>query len=562
MICVSFLQHPFFTLVQGFDPTILTNTQAQMQTSLEQHITDNIPNPTVGDVIGGRRTIVKEYPTLPASPQVKIIINAGNFAEMLEQMRPKYRLAFDKDILGDIVNPLELNFAKLNNHKLTLSFKPATATDEQALAALIPENAQSIEDLPTSIPAHLIQVIPQVALDEIVIKSGSPMYMGYDLTLYYQIQMTTGQQMNKQYMIPAGSYVNLMFGAGSVSLKKLENVTNKINNTKGILESNDPNLIGALTDRSIFGDMFDSGSISYIAEYNTFNSLIGKQLGSNFNLSPVFGTYGFEPNVSYLFGLPININQGGIGLNIYTTRQIASNDNSLNSFKQFNKSIGMMTSILEHAIPEQQLISPNISGEAISTIKAIKKAMEEGQKIYEITQANINQLSNIHFHPETMNKITTAVNAGYTVITHTDNVSISGWSGVGYIIQNPVTGDGAYKITGEANGGLLIFIGFLLIAILLVIFVSMAISGILLAPTVSFALEAIVGGLLIVDSFLNLEANLSNLWSQCSGFNAIALTLIVIVGSLMQELAELTTLESFLFWLMPSFDLSHGDYQC
>ncbi|VAW37563.1 hypothetical protein MNBD_GAMMA01-978, partial [hydrothermal vent metagenome] len=151
--------------VQGFDPSILTNAQAQMQASLEQHITDNLSNPTVGDVIGGRRTIIMEYPTLPASTQNKILLKASDFAEMQDIMRPKYRLAFRKDILGDIVNPLELNFAQLNNHKLTLSFKPATETDEQALAALIPSDAQSIDDLPTSIPAHLIRVIPQVALD-------------------------------------------------------------------------------------------------------------------------------------------------------------------------------------------------------------------------------------------------------------------------------------------------------------------------------------------------------------------------------------------------------------
>jgi hypothetical protein len=39
------------------------------------------------------------------------------------------------------------------------------------------------------------------------------------------------------------------------------------------------------------------------------------------------------------------------------------------------------------------------------------------------------------------------------VITHTDNVSVPGWSGVGYIIVNPKTGDGGYYISGGENGG-------------------------------------------------------------------------------------------------------------
>jgi len=48
------------------------------------------------------------------------------------------------------------------------------------------------------------------------------------------------------------------------------------------------------------------------------------------------------------------------------------------------------------------------------------------------------------------------VNAGKNVTTHTDKVSIpGGWSGFGYIITDPVLGDGVYKISGGLNGGLL-----------------------------------------------------------------------------------------------------------
>jgi len=39
------------------------------------------------------------------------------------------------------------------------------------------------------------------------------------------------------------------------------------------------------------------------------------------------------------------------------------------------------------------------------------------------------------------------------VTTHTDNVSVPGWSGAGYIVIDPKTGDGAYLISGGTNGG-------------------------------------------------------------------------------------------------------------
>ena len=493
--------------VQGFDPTILTTTQAQMQTALEQHITNNLPNPTVGDVIGGRRTIVKEYPTLPASPQVKILVKASDFAEMQDAMRPKYRLAFDKDILGDIINPLELNFAKLNNHKLTLSFKPATTTDEQALAALVPENAQSIEDLPTSIPAHLIQVVPQVALDEVVVKTGSPMYLGYDLTLFYQLQFSNGQHMNKKYMIPAGSYVNLMFGAGSVSDNTLSKLQSNMENTKNVIESGDETLINQLTGENIFGETLYFGAINYISQYNIINKAVGKKLGALFGLTPIFGSYGNEANVNYLFGLPINIVKGGVGLNIYTTRQISNNDLDPKTRLLFNQYIGINTSSLEHVAPEQQFSTSDNPIEAISTIKALRLALENGQKIYQIDSHNINQIANLHLHPETIQEITTAVDAGYIVVSHTDNVSVQGWTGAGYIIMNPFTGDASFKITGGSNGGFLIALFFVVFAVILLFIIAMPLF--LLELSFSLVISSLVAAFLLrglVNGFENADS--------------------------------------------------------
>ena len=48
--------------------------------------------------------------------------------------------------------------------------------------------------------------------------------------------------------------------------------------------------------------------------------------------------------------------------------------------------------------------------------------------------------------------------------THADNVSVPGWSGAGYIIIDPKTGEGGYFISGGSNGGFfLIAIGSILL---------------------------------------------------------------------------------------------------
>jgi hypothetical protein len=74
--------------------------------------------------------------------------------------------------------------------------------------------------------------------------------------------------------------------------------------------------------------------------------------------------------------------------------------------------------------------------------------------VYHITPANqATTLPNIHQNSLAMEEIQNALNAGKEVITHTDAVSVPGWTGAGYILFDPQTGDGAFKIGGGTNGG-------------------------------------------------------------------------------------------------------------
>ena len=76
-----------------------------------------------------------------------------------------------------------------------------------------------------------------------------------------------------------------------------------------------------------------------------------------------------------------------------------------------------------------------------------------------ITQANQGAaLPNISHDPDTMAEIRSALAVGKEVITHTDAVSVPGWSGAGYIIFDPQTGSGAYKIGGGQNGSYLKYV--------------------------------------------------------------------------------------------------------
>ena len=74
-------------------------------------------------------------------------------------------------------------------------------------------------------------------------------------------------------------------------------------------------------------------------------------------------------------------------------------------------------------------------------MKALALANQQGQKIYTITQANLNEtLPKIQATSLVKGDIISAVNAGQSVTVHERPVAISGWSGTGYMIIDAQTG--------------------------------------------------------------------------------------------------------------------------
>jgi hypothetical protein len=96
------------------------------------------------------------------------------------------------------------------------------------------------------------------------------------------------------------------------------------------------------------------------------------------------------------------------------------------------------------------------------------------QKIYTLTAQNAAMVYRLHIDDAIRTEIQNALNAGRTVTVHEAPIAVSGWAGTGYIIDDPATGAGAYKISGGANGGALVFPGMMLgfLSILAVLFIS------------------------------------------------------------------------------------------
>jgi hypothetical protein len=153
------------------------------------------------------------------------------------------------------------------------------------------------------------------------------------------------------------------------------------------------------------------------------------------------------------------------------------------------RQVGAAGSAFEHAVPERLFADPAkplddpTQPQGISAVKALAIAAGQGQRIYTLNQQNqayhAGIVAGLGTDADTKAEIANALNAGMEVTVHQADITAHGWTGSGYIVLDPETGAGAYKISGGANGAVLIFLSILLsaLSLLLTILIPSAQAG-------------------------------------------------------------------------------------
>ena len=220
-----------------------------------------------------------------------------------------------------------------------------------------------------------------------------------------------------------------------------------------LMKSNNQAQIAILSREDLLGNIHYATMLGYYAQLLGQTRMI-QQTSKVHEVIIGFGTFGSEVGISSRFGLATGIKAGGIGLDIPMTKVVIADNNNKQAFLNYRLQAGMIASSLEHQTPEQMYnTDPANPVQGISTMKALALANAEGQKIYTITQANINEvLPKIQASSLAKGDISSSVNAGKTVTVHEREVSVPGWTGTGYMVTDPVNGDGAYLISG--GGGM------------------------------------------------------------------------------------------------------------
>ena len=449
--------------VQNVPSQAIEQKLEEYQQALTDYIENTNPDATVGEVLGLQTVKVLEPRPLAAGLPYNHIVTTQQFSEVPNNLRHRFKYELSTEANEYLASPfISINepTVKLAGKKLSLSFAPATQDDADIIESYLPEpdpvtGEINPEDIPDTLPGYLINLKAEFAIGNQIVASETAGTMGtelYETLGYWDPRFGWDTSQNKP---TAGEYQAIGLDLQGSSPEYAAKLQADLETTKAKLESADEAQLAGLSKQDLVGDLLEASIFNYFSMNNIQDDVAAQQANIvNYRL-PSYGKFSTSLATSYWFGTPRNVSASGLTMDV---DRVFSNkidkDNNVQNRINFNQVSGNRLSAMEHLIPEKMFSTIDSSVEGISAVKALAIASEQGQKIWTITQDNLDTaLAAINLDRGSETEIRNGVNAGHVVTAHEQSINFNGWVGEGYIITDPTTGAGAYKIAGGGNGG-------------------------------------------------------------------------------------------------------------
>ena len=452
--------------VQGIQGNDLEQSLEQYQQQLQDYIQNQNPDVTIAEVLGLQEVKILEPRPLSAGLPYKHIVTSNTFNEVPNNLRHKFKYTLNTSPNGYISSPfITINEPTviLAGKTLALSFAPATENDEQIIASLLPEPDPDTGNIdmsavPSALPGYAINVKAEFHISDELKISANAGTIGTELHESLGYWNPSFGWMLSENKIVAGEYHAIALDLQGIDASYLAQLQSNMEATKTKLESDDVSQLSTLTKQRLVGDALQATIVNYFALNNLQDYLAAQQSNIINYRMPSYGKFSSLLSTSYWFGTPRNVSMIGMVMDVdqVLNSNVDKNNNAENRLR-YNESVGYRYSAMEHQVPEEMFSTPESQVQGISAVKAIAIAAAQGQKIWTITQENLEPaLSSLMLSPEVETEIRNGVNNGKVVTAHERRITLNNWIGEGYIILDPATGAGAYKISGGANGGFLL----------------------------------------------------------------------------------------------------------
>lgn len=324
--------------------------------------------------------------------------------------------------------------ADIAGKEMTLSFVPASDKD----LALLQLYGNDI----FSVPAYLLEMRPILRRNGIVITTGIPTGLGAQINLV--VENIESSRHVETDIITVGDYIAITMLNNSTDQNyvadKMAGLSKKIFASYGT---------GAVPD-DLIGTFLYSIGVMYFHRLSFDEKIIAKnfQIAALRKLGRAIVTAEAEPES--IFGMTSRLIKGGISIdadrNLYP---VSALDGNRARERDFMIVSGLSSSDWESRIFQILTGTPSISAAVL-----LREARFRNIEIYNIDSGNIDAvIPSLGLFEEVKQDVRNAVNAGKKVIVPKTTIFYNGFSSVGYIIMNPVTGSGAYMIASELAGG-------------------------------------------------------------------------------------------------------------
>jgi len=371
------------------------------------------------------RTIIPEVMNiLPASMQFNQIKITHEYTEIPDELKHKVRFITADTNSAELFS-LILDTLKLSNQKITISYEPETVEDQQII--------DSYGGLDNT-PAYLVRLRPVLKVNGqrmVVGKDALP--MGEEHTLQIELISPNGTETGTNTQI-TGNVVAI----GIVSQKAVQQSTADI---------------GSDAEALLFRE-----TVTYIDRWNKAE----EELASIMQLTlsrpmPTVVIVGGVIDVTCLLDIPHGFEWKGTFIDAPVRAvEIISPQSSLRRDAEGKRQATFMQlSALQGSILENRIFEDDFRVDSISTAKLFEVANASHTPVLSIDKANISSLfPALSFDEAIKQDIANAVNQNLTVRMPQTEMSYADWTGVGYLKENPLTGEAGYMLTGMIAGGM------------------------------------------------------------------------------------------------------------
>lgn len=442
--------------VTNVNSTLIQQTMQDYQTRVQDYISQNTPTATVGDVIGKREIKLHNLPHLYPTGWTKPVTAPVQSHTLPDSMKSRISL--------NIPDPMGVNnglsyttsLPEIAGKKITVSFAPATADDQAVIESYLPKphaDGTPIQpsELPTSLPAYLIKLKPELRVDGQVVASGATVTMGAELSFTISLNEPGIGPSQINNIIKAAEYYGIGLDSGGVGESTLKNIGSNIAATRAKLDAKD---FAGLSKDNLIGDLLHMTIINYFAELDMTDEVEARASNIVRYRAPSIGMCSLVSNVKAVFGVPTSLSYRGMMMDVDRVMQaISSKDGTMESVKLYMLSSGNRSSMMEHVVPEELYSTPTKSVKGISAVKALQIANDSGIPVFSIDQSNINAiLPQLEINADVKTDIVDAVNAGKVVTVSKTNIPFNSSSICGYLVIDPNTYAGAYIISSGTSG--------------------------------------------------------------------------------------------------------------